>query len=1097
MDKELKEEIVVTSDSADENLDRLIERFDELGKKLDGVLTKISSIADSFDKFGAASSAIDKTTRSARKLSGAMGKQKAPSSPAVQVSESVDKVQDASVTSTEVSAAAEQASEAIDKVIKETDPLMQTASKLIQMLDRAAGDVFNASSPDAMKGALEVGEAATKSADMFKKQLEEAGKAGEASYGALEAAVNRYNQVVSATKQPDAVASSGITAGINSKDAERIVKLVDQYSMALGNLLDKVDALTARGGVISPASVDRAGILMQNLKAISGLYEQITGRSVDVASLEGAFASAQEMSANNKVIADLRKELTSANKSYDALITRITAVQQKDGVVKSSDIDRARQLDERLKSIEASMSKMGYQIDVPDRTAQINGIEDASNKAREIKAATKEVVSAQKEVDKLTARIQTLRNARDTALYNGRSVAGIDSRIRQVNTQLKDATMRLDGAKYSLSKINGDANSAALKISTFAVYANRARSYIEGASRSVVNFIGRVTGLKKAATLVHGAFSSLWRLMKYRLMRTFITDSLSELNRCYVYLAKADAKFNKLMNDIRTGWYNFKAAVSSAFIPLINTFGPAAINVMERLSAAVHSVGMALAALTGQDTYVRMTAQVGDYASSINDANGAAKKLQNTLAGFDTFNLLDDSSDSGSGSANAGGVTYKKEEIKLDMDDGSVWSKLRKLGEEVKALADSIKTILSDAWTDFASDMHFPVEPIDFVTEKLGQLSGWLNTNGPAISGIIANIAKIAMDLAGIIGIVAGDVINFVASFLGIDDTKTVLEKLSEILGKVHEWLSANKEEIAKFVEIALVVAGFVTIISTILGIVMKIVSFVSSIIPIIKGIAAGASALFAAIAAAGPLAIAAVVAAVVALGLAIWHAIDPETFKKAFEAVGNFLKNLFIGINNWIREHIARPIANVILSIEEFLTNLILTIKEKIEAVPGIFSSAFNGIKEGWNSLWSWFQDTKLYKFFDGSGDKVSSAFSKFSGSSGSNSSGRNSNTGRNIKMNAYGGRLNKGEIFIANERGPELLGKIGGKSTVANQNQAFDAVFRGIKEALSDFNPGGGDGDSDIYLEVNLDGDKVYNSVVKRNRQKTRQTGKNPLMA
>lgn len=47
-------------------------------------------------------------------------------------------------------------------------------------------------------------------------------------------------------------------------------------------------------------------------------------------------------------------------------------------------------------------------------------------------------------------------------------------------------------------------------------------------------------------------------------------------------------------------------------------------------------------------------------------------------------------------------------------------------------------------------------------------------------------------------------------------------------------------------------------------------------------------------------------------------------------------------------------------------------------------------------------------------------------------------------IKMYARGGFPEAGELFMANEAGPELVGRIGNKSAVANEGQIGDAIFR-----------------------------------------------------
>lgn len=51
---------------------------------------------------------------------------------------------------------------------------------------------------------------------------------------------------------------------------------------------------------------------------------------------------------------------------------------------------------------------------------------------------------------------------------------------------------------------------------------------------------------------------------------------------------------------------------------------------------------------------------------------------------------------------------------------------------------------------------------------------------------------------------------------------------------------------------------------------------------------------------------------------------------------------------------------------------------------------------------------------------------------------------TWRHVGAFASGGFVNSGDLFVANERGAEMVGSIGGKSAVANQAEIGDAIFK-----------------------------------------------------
>lgn len=97
-------------------------------------------------------------------------------------------------------------------------------------------------------------------------------------------------------------------------------------------------------------------------------------------------------------------------------------------------------------------------------------------------------------------------------------------------------------------------------------------------------------------------------------------------------------------------------------------------------------------------------------------------------------------------------------------------------------------------------------------------------------------------------------------------------------------------------------------------------------------------------------------------------------------------------------------------------------------------------------------------------------------------------------INWYASGGFPDAGEMFIARENGPELVGNIGGRTAVANNDQIVQAVSTGVRDAVASVMSSSTGGS--INLTVNLDGDVVYKNVVKRNNRVVEQTGASELL-
>ena len=96
-------------------------------------------------------------------------------------------------------------------------------------------------------------------------------------------------------------------------------------------------------------------------------------------------------------------------------------------------------------------------------------------------------------------------------------------------------------------------------------------------------------------------------------------------------------------------------------------------------------------------------------------------------------------------------------------------------------------------------------------------------------------------------------------------------------------------------------------------------------------------------------------------------------------------------------------------------------------------------------------------------------------------------------VKYYAAGGFPGQnGELFVANEAGPELVGQIGSRNAVVNNDQIVDAVSRGVYQAVVQANAQGGG--QTVEAKVN---DKVlFEVVVNRSRQETVRRGYNPLL-
>jgi hypothetical protein len=92
-----------------------------------------------------------------------------------------------------------------------------------------------------------------------------------------------------------------------------------------------------------------------------------------------------------------------------------------------------------------------------------------------------------------------------------------------------------------------------------------------------------------------------------------------------------------------------------------------------------------------------------------------------------------------------------------------------------------------------------------------------------------------------------------------------------------------------------------------------------------------------------------------------------------------------------------------------------------------------------------------------------------------------------------ATGGLPETGQMFIAREAGPEMVGSIGNRTAVVNNDQIVESVSRGVYQAVVSA-MGQSGGTQVVEAKVN---DKVlFEVVVDRNRRETMRTGASPLL-
>lgn len=224
----------------------------------------------------------------------------------------------------------------------------------------------------------------------------------------------------------------------------------------------------------------------------------------------------------------------------------------------------------------------------------------------------------------------------------------------------------------------------------------------------------------------------------------------------------------------------------------------------------------------------------------------------------------------------------------------------------------------------------------------------------------------------------------------------------------------------------------------------------------------------------------------------------DPETYKKIFNAIVEFINGI-----DWhkVGTEIIETVTTLFDSVADFtiepstwakISNALVTglkdlIKGAYEAV--IKWAEGKSFKElAWDVVNVIFWPFKMlfnaiYGLLGGLAEALNLP--------GSNKSSGIDMSKVDISKWATGGYPTTGQMFIARESGPELVGSIGGRTAVVNNDQIVQAVSMGVYNAVVDAFSTTSDNGDEQPVVVQIDGREVFRAVRSQNDNFRRRTG------
>jgi len=196
------------------------------------------------------------------------------------------------------------------------------------------------------------------------------------------------------------------------------------------------------------------------------------------------------------------------------------------------------------------------------------------------------------------------------------------------------------------------------------------------------------------------------------------------------------------------------------------------------------------------------------------------------------------------------------------------------------------------------------------------------------------------------------------------------------------------------------------------------------------------------------------------------------DTIKECASKVWEWIKNVFSGVGQWFKDKFTEAwdnIKKIFSKAGEFFGGIWDTIKEKFSAVGSAIGDAVSGaFKTVVNSIIG-FAEKTINGFIKGI-NKVINLVKSIPGFGGLEELKL-----LDIPKMASGGLPNMGQMFIAREAGPELVGNIGSSSAVVNNDQIVESVSRGVYTAVLEAMSGmGAESNTPTTINLNVDGNQ-----------------------
>lgn len=552
------------------------------------------------------------------------------------------------------------------------------------------------------------------------------------------------------------------------------------------------------------------------------------------------------------------------------------------------------------------------------------------------------------------------------------------------------------------------------------------------AAKSVLNFgktlASAALGLGKYKSGLSKIVDAFKRIVFYRAIRSAIreitqgfkegTDNLYQYSRALGGIDASNAVGT--MNELATVSLYIKNSLGAMVMPILQALVPIVNAIADAFVAAANAANMFFQALKGSVRFTKAKKYAVDYADGLGKASGAAKELKKQTFGFDELNIFN--APSGGGGGGGGGLDYSQMFEEADVSD--FMTNLKKMMEEGewKQVGELVATRLNEIVANFDA-AGFGAKLGTKLQNGLSVAVGFMlefdfNQAGAKLATLLNNVfykinftdigTFLARKLTAVFDFAIGFITEFDWGYAG-EAIKNVIvgffDHLADWLVEV-DWESFGRtffDHVYDFVtgiDMGAIFSAFFNLFGTALG----------SALQLFKGFVDG---LYAKV-------------------KEYFHKKTEECGGSAILGLLKGIKDAIVGIAEWIYNNIFTPFINGILGAFGITDGFSVEFSDIGEA---IIDSLFKGLQAAWTKIAGWI--TTIANGVKNTFNSIIEGVKNFKPESP-----RSLDFKTNMGFYAEGGQPPQGSLFWAGESGAELVGQVGGRTTVTTHDQFGESM-------------------------------------------------------